>query len=193
MCWRKAVFAAAALALAGCSQGSDAPEPAIPDESLTQSPQPAAQVEITQTVSATRDLLLKYAAQGSLTKLARLADQSDGFISNFNGQPHQEFWDLLRRTGLDPNLKLRELLGQAPGLRVVDGERWYVWPALAARDANELIPEKLSFQDRKQLRELIGEDGIALIRAGKGYPGMRTAIAEDGRWVYFVLGLDGEE
>jgi hypothetical protein len=193
MRWRKALLAAAALALAGCSQGTDAPEPAIPDESLTQSPQPAAQVEITQTVSATRDLLLKYAAQGSLTKLARLADQSDGFISNFNGQPHQEFWDLLRRTGLDPNLKLRELLDQAPGLRVVDGERWYVWPSLAARDANELIPEKLSFQDRKQLRELIGEDGIALIRAGKGYPGMRTAIAEDGRWVYFVLGLDGEE
>ena len=193
MCWRKAFFAVAALALAGCSQGTDAPEPAIPDESLTQSPQPAAPVEITQTVGATRDLLLKYAAQGSLTKLARLADQSDGFISNFNGQPHQEFWDLLRRTGLDPNLKLRELLGQAPGLRMVDGERWYVWPSLAARDASDLIPEKLSFQERKQLRELIGDDGIALVRAGKGYPGMRTAIAEDGRWVYFVFGLDGEE
>ncbi len=186
-------MAGVALALAACSQDGEAPEPAIPDESLTQSPQPAASVDLTETVSDTRDLLLRYAAQGSLTRLARLADQSDGFISNFNGQPHREFWDLLRRTGLDPNLKLRELLDQAPGVRLVDGERWYVWPALAARDANELIPEKLSFQERKELRELIGEDGIESIRAGKGYPGMRTAIAEDGRWVYFVLGLDGEE
>ena len=193
MRWRRALFAGVALALAACSQDGEAPEPAIPDESLTQSPQPAASVDLTETVSDTRDLLLRYAAQGSLTRLARLADQSDGFISNFNGQPHREFWDLLRRTGLDPNLKLRELLDQAPGVRLVDGERWYVWPALAARDANELIPEKLSFQERKELRELIGEDGIDSIRAGKGYPGMRTAIAEDGRWVYFVLGLDGEE
>ncbi len=186
-------MAGVALALAACSQGGEAPEPAIPDESLTQSPQPAASVDLTETVSDTRDLLLRYAAQGSLTRLERLADQSDGFISNFNGQPHREFWDLLRRTGLDPNLKLRQLLDQAPGVRMVDGERWYVWPALAARDANELIPEKLSFQERKELRELIGDDGIDSIRAGKGYPGMRTAIAEDGRWVYFVLGLDGEE
>ena len=193
MRWRKALVAAAALAIAGCGQGVDAPEPAIPDESLTQSPQTAVSVDLTETVSETRDLLLRYATQGSLARLARLADQSDGFISNFNGQPHQEFWDLLRRTGLDPNLKLRQLLDQAPGLRIVDGERWYVWPSLAARDANELIPEKLSFQERKELRELIGDDGIDLIRAGKGYPGMRTAIAEDGRWVYFVLGLDGEE
>ena len=126
MCWRKAFVAAATLALAGCGQGVDAPEPAIPDESLTQSPQPAVSVYLTETVSDTRELLLRYAAQGSLTRLARLADQSDGFISNFNGQPHQEFWDLLRRTGLDPNLKLRELLDQSPGVRMVDGERWYV-------------------------------------------------------------------
>ena len=34
---------------------------------------------------------------------------------------------------------------------------------------------------------------IARIRAGEGYPGMRTAIAEDGTWIYFVLGQDGEE
>jgi hypothetical protein len=193
MCWRSFLLATVAFGLVACSPGEDQPVPAIPDESLTQPPVEPESVEITDTVSKTRDTLLKYATAGSLSRLAQLADASDGFISNFNGQPHKDFWDLLRRTGLDPNLKLRALLDQPVGVRIVDGEHWYVWPDLAARDAADLIPEKLSFQDRKRLRELIGDDGIAQIRAGKGYPGMRTAIAEDGRWVYFVLGQDGED
>ena len=58
---------------------------------------------------------------------------------------------------------------------------------------SDLIPEKLSFQDRRRLEELIGADGIARIRAGEGYPGMRTAISEEGVWIYFVLGQDGED
>ena len=193
MRWRSVLLAAMALGLAACSRSGDEPIQAIPDESLTQPPVAPEPVEIIEEVSETRDTLLKYAKAGSLGGLARTAANSDGFISNFAGQPHRDFWDLLRRTGLDPNLKLRELLAQPAGVRMVDGERWYIWPDLAARDATDLIPEKMSFQDRKRLKELIGEDGIDLIRAGKGYPGMRTAIAEDGRWVYFVLGLDGED
>ena len=64
---------------------------------------------------------------------------------------------------------------------------------LAARDASDLIPEKLSFQDRRRLMELIGEEGIERIRQGEGYPGMRTAIAGNGRWVYFVMGETEED
>ena len=193
MRWRSALLAVAALGLAACSRGGDEPLPAIPEESLTQAPVAPEPVEMTEDVSDTRETLLRYARAGSLGGLSRTAAASDGFISNFSGQPHKDFWDLLRRTGLDPNLKLRQLLDEPVGVREVDGERWFVWPDLAARDATDLIPEKMSFQDRKRLKELIGEDGIALIRAGKGYPGMRTAIAEDSRWVYFVLGLDGED
>ncbi len=81
---------------------------------------------------------------------------------------------------------------RSAGVREVDGVKWYVWPDLAAKNAEDLIP-KAVLPRRKRLQDLVGEDGIAKIRDGKGYPGMRTAITEDGHWVYFVLGQDGEE
>lgn len=144
-------------------------------------------------VATMRDEILKHAQRGSLSGLSRLAAQNPGFVSNFGGEPDRQYWDLMRRIGIDPNLKLRALLDLPVGMRDVDGVTWYVWPDLAAENPEDLIPEKLSFRDRKRLRDLVGDDGIAEIRAGKGYPGMRTAITEDGQWVYFVLGQDGEE
>jgi len=186
----------AALLLAACSQAE--PEvvmvlPPVPDDHLAQAPQAPPPVEISDAAAATRDALLKEASRGSLKGLAKIAAGNPDFRSNLGGQDHLQFWDLLRRTGVDPNRKLRDLFEQPPGLREVDGERWYVWPDLAARDAADLIPEKLIFQDRRRLEDLIHEDGIAKIRAGEGYPGMRTAISEEGVWIYFVLGQDGEE
>jgi hypothetical protein len=186
----------AGLIAAACSQAE--PEvvltlPPVPDERLAQPPQPPPPVEVSDAAERTRDELLREAGKGSLRGLAVIAARNPDFRSNVGGQDHQQFWDLLRRTGVDPNRKLRELFDQPVGVREIDGQRWYVWPDLAAMDAADLIPEKLSFQDRRRLEELIREDGIARIRAGEGYPGMRTAIAEDGTWIYFVLGQDGEE
>ena len=194
MRWHSFLAAGVGLLLVvACSPATDDPAPAKPDESLTQAPHVPDPVVLTKAADETREQILAYARAGSLTRLAREAEANPGFVSNFGGTPHRDFWDLMRRTGLDPNLKLRELFELSPGIREIDGEIWFVWPELAARDAADLIPEKLSFQDRRRLRELIGEDGIARIRKGEGYPGMRTAIAGNGRWVYFVLGQDGEE
>ncbi|MFN4225617.1 MAG: hypothetical protein ACK4HR_04810 [Hyphomonas sp.] len=182
--------------LAGCSPAEPevvVPLPPLPDERLAQPPQPPPPVEVSEAALRTRDDLLREAGKGSLRGLAGIAARNPDFRSNVGGQDHLQFWDLLRRTGIDPNRKLRELLEQPPGVREIDGQRWYVWPDLAARDASDLIPEKLSFEDRRRLELLIREDGVARIRRGEGYPGMRTAIAEDGTWIYFVLGLDGEE
>jgi hypothetical protein len=185
----------AAVLLAACSQAE--PEvvvrlPPAPDERFTEPPAPPAPVEISRAAARKKEELLLHAARGSLRGLAETASENPDFKSNVGGQDHLQFWDLLRRTGVDPNRKLRDLFEQPAGLREIDGERWYVWPDLAAKDPSDLIPEKLSFQDRRRLEELIGEDGIARIRAGEGYPGMRTAIAEDGTWIYYVLGQDGE-
>lgn len=195
---RSASFAAlmAALCLAACSPVQEevvVPLPPVPDERFTEVPEAPAPVEISKAAARTRDELMREATKGSLRGLGAIAARNPDFRSNVGGQSHDRFWDLLRRTGVDPNRKLRELFEQPAGLREIDGQRWYVWPDLAAKDAADLIPEKLTFQDRRRLEELIREDGIAKIRAGEGYPGMRTAIAEDGTWIYFVLGQDGEE
>ncbi|WP_321490827.1 hypothetical protein [uncultured Hyphomonas sp.] len=181
-----------ALGAAACSPPAPA-EPVYPPESLSQDPQTPEPVTIPDTVAAVRDEMLGHARRGSLSGLTRMARRNPGFVSNLGGEDHRDYWDLMRRIGVDPNRKLRALMELPVGVREVDGVKWYVWPDLAAMNAEDLIPEKLSFRDRKRLQDLVGEDGIAEIRSGKGYPGMRTAITEEGEWVYFVLGQDAED
>lgn len=172
------------LACSGAETPNVRPQP---EETLTQIPVDPPAPTVPEAVLETREELLRHARAGSLSGLTRIAKRNEVFVSNLGGEPHRQYWDLMRRIGVDPNLKLRKLFEEPVGLRVVDGEHWYVWPDLAARDPRDLIPEKMSFQDRKHLQELIGIEGIERLRAGEAYPGMRTAIAEDGRWVYYVL------
>ena len=70
--------------------------------------------------------------------------------------------------------------------RQVGNQTWYIWPDFAALDAEDLLPEKLNFTDRARLGALVGEVGLERIRAGEAYPGVRTAIAQDGDWLCFV-------
>lgn len=136
----------------------------------------------TETIAQIRDVL----ERDSLNRLVRLADSEENFVSNFAGESHKVHWDLLRRTGFDPLHRLGELLDGPYGTRQVGDQTWYIWPDFAALDAPDLLPEKLNFADRARLSELVGEPGLARIRDGQEYPGIRTAIAEDGRWLYFV-------
>ena len=124
--------------------------------------------------------------RNSLARLVRLANAEDSFVSNLSGEAHRVHWDLLRRTGFDPLARLGALLDGPYGTRQVGDQTWYIWPDFAALEADALLPEKLNFTDRARLRELVGDPGLARIREGQGYPGIRTAIADDGRWLYFV-------
>ncbi|MCR9195657.1 MAG: hypothetical protein NXH88_13045 [Hyphomonas sp.] len=133
-------------------------------------------------IAAIRDVL----ARDSLSRLVRLAEAEESFVSNFAGESHRVHWDLLRRTGFDPLAKLGGLLDGPYGTRQVGDQTWYIWPDFAALEADELLPEKLTFTDRARLRDLVGEPGLERIRAGEDYPGVRTAIAQDGDWLYFV-------
>ena len=122
----------------------------------------------------------------SLTRLVRLASAEENFVSNFAGESHRVHWDLLRRTGFDPLMRLGALLDGPYGTRQVGDQTWYIWPDFAAEEAEDLLPELLNFTDRARLRDLVGDVGLERIRNGESYPGIRTAIAEDGRWLYFV-------
>ena len=133
-------------------------------------------------IAAIRNVL----ERDSLSRLVRLANAEENFVSNFAGEGHRVHWDLLRRTGFDPLVKLGELLDGPYGTRQVGDQTWYIWPDFAALESQDLLPEKLDFTDRARLRNLVGEVGLERIRDGQGYPGVRTAIAQDGDWLYFV-------
>ena len=183
----------AGLLLTGCGNGEGplaAPESIVPDASLREAPSRPELVALSEAAEAKRMRLYEAAETGRMTPLARIANAEPGFISNIGGETHISYWTLLRRTGADPGGTLLALFSQPHAVKVVGDETWYIWPDLAALAPEDLIPEKLDFQDRARLLELVGEDGIARIRAGNPYPGLRTAIAEDGRWVYFIYNED---
>ncbi|MEM6556661.1 MAG: hypothetical protein AAF642_12345 [Pseudomonadota bacterium] len=180
----------AAFLLAAC--GGEAVSPkmrvAVSAAPALMSLEPAAEtpaqlpVAVDSKISEIRSVL----ERDSLNRLVRLARTEENFVSNFAGESHKVHWDLLRRTGFDPLHRLGDLLDGPYGTRQVGDQTWYVWPDFAALDADDLVPEKLDFADRARLETLVGEPGLARIREGQDYPGIRTAIAEDGRWLYFV-------
>ncbi len=141
---------------------------------------------LTEPVEAKISEIRTILERNSLSRLVRLARAEENFVSNFAGESHRVHWDLLRRTGFDPLMRLGALLDGPYGTRQVGDQVWYIWPDFAARDSEDLMPERLDFADRARLRELVGDTGLDRIRAGEAYPGLRTAIADDGRWLYFV-------
>lgn len=185
--------------LAACTPAEDE-QPrvrlSVPEAPAITRPQPVAETEtVTELSQAAQDKIMalrEIIARNSLTRLVRLANSEPAFISNFANQGHRTHWDLLRRTGFDPLARLEELLNGPYGTREVGDQTWYIWPDLAALDPEDLQPERLSFRDRARLRDLVGDEGIARIREGQGYPGVRTAIAEDGTWLYFVHETEDE-
>ncbi|QYJ01069.1 hypothetical protein KUV46_01440 [Thalassovita mediterranea] len=169
-------------------QVEQAPEYMVPSREA-EADRTALSVPAQETIGELRAII----ESNSLRQLTRLAGSQSGFVSNFAGASHGDHWDLLRRTGFDPILRLEELLDGPYGVKMVAGETWYVWPELAALEPEALLPERLNFSQRARLEELVGEAGIAQVREGRGYPGIRTAIAEDGRWLYYVHEISGEE
>jgi len=157
-----------------------------PSHTLLETPVEPEPAPISEAATQTIADILEITDRNSLRRFARLADSSEGFASNFAGSAHFDHWSLIRRTGVDPLREIEALFRERHGVRTVGEEVWYIWPDLAAKSPRDLLPERLSFRDRARLQGLIGDAGIAKVRAGGAYPGFRTAISEDGRWVYFL-------
>lgn len=188
------------IVLLAAACGQEAPRDTVrvqveqaPEYMRTNAVAPKTTIALSDAAQETIDELRAIIESNSLSRLARKADSETGFISNFAGATHRTHWDLLRRTGFDPILRMEALLDGPYGTKSVAGETWYIWPDMAAFEPEQLQPERLNFSQRARLLELVGEAGIEQIRAGDGYPGVRMAIAEDGRWLYYVHEIDGEE
>ncbi len=169
--------------------GETPPTPEVrtaPDETLLETPSMPALPALAGPVVQTMADIQEITGRNSLRRFARYADASEGFASNFAGSSHFEHWSLIRRTGVDPLREIESLFAEPHAVKTVGEEVWYIWPDLAAKLPEDLLPERLSFRDRARLETLIGEAGIAKVRAGGAYPGFRTAISADGRWVYFL-------
>ena len=183
---------ASTLLLAGCGESDGTPRIRIMVTAAPAVTTPVDVVEemttpLTEAAEAKISDIRVILDRNSLSRFVRLANAEENFVSNFAGESHRVHWDLLRRTGFDPLMRLGALLDGPYGTRQVGDQTWYIWPDFAARDAEDLMPERLDFADRARLRELVGDVGLDRIRAGESYPGIRPAIADDGRWLYFVL------
>lgn len=185
----------AGLVLGACGGQQDSPVASAPETQpgVIAAPKVASPTPLTELAEKTATRLLKLTANGQLTPLVREAEKTENFQSNFGGQTHSRYWFLLRRVGVDPATKLQSVLAQPHGTKVVGDETWFIWPDFAALDPESIIPERLSFQDRARLLTLIGDDGVESIRQGNPYPGVRLAISDTGRWVYFLLNIDPSE
>lgn len=168
---------------------TDPVDQALPAEEQVASDAPA----LNQAAIEMRDEILAITQRDSLRSFTRLAESTPGFSSNFSQVSHSEHWSLLRRLGVDPLGNIEGLFASPYAGRQVGDEYWYIWPDFAAYDAGTLVPERLSFQDRKRLLDLIGQDGMEAVRIRGVYPGVRTAISDTGRWVYYVHDIGESE
>ncbi|MEO1028358.1 MAG: hypothetical protein AAFX02_04800 [Pseudomonadota bacterium] len=124
---------------------------------------------------------------GSLRRLARYADTHSNFTSNFGTEAHYDYWYLLRRTGAEPLDQLIRIFNEPHGKLTIGDQSWHVWPDFAAIDEDNRNPDRMDINTRARLVALIGESGADQMRKGAAYPGVRTAISDDGRWIYWLF------
>lgn len=189
--WSGARLAASLLGaglLAACDVPGVEPVPVrVPIEETSQL------AALTDAALATQAEILEITESDNLRAFARYATASDGFVSNFIGPNHFNHWSLLRRTGVDPMRQIEALFAEPYGVRAIGDEVWYIWPDFAATSQGTLDPGRLNVRDRARLESLVGERGLAEIARGGAYPGIRTAISANGRWVYYLHELGESE
>ena len=139
-----------------------------------------------EAVAAKRDEIIGVLEQDSIRRLVNLAEQYPDFRSNYGEIRHYDHWYILKRAGIDPVIATQKILSEPYGVKDFGAEKYYIWPAFAARAPEELDFSRLSFAERASLQELIGEDGLERLKAGETYPGFRLAIRQDGTWVYLL-------
>ncbi|MEM8919994.1 MAG: hypothetical protein AAGB25_01405, partial [Pseudomonadota bacterium] len=110
-------------------------------------------------------------------------DQTPGFVSNYGGVNHKDFWYLKYRTGDWPTRQLGKVLAYPPGVEETSGGRVFVWPYMALAGPLDVTPDVA-----RDMTELVGDWQAEAVRAGQAYQGYRVGVREDGVWLYFFAG-----
>lgn len=142
-----------------------------------------AQPALPEAVMATIHRLRKISATGSYRDMARMADETPGFRSNWAGMRHQDYWYLKLRTGDWPMAQVGKVLEFPYAVSETEQGRVFIWPRMATLARSEITPAVA-----RDIVRLLGDGKAAAIKAGEPWPGYVLGIAEDGTWLYFVSG-----
>ncbi|MEO0466106.1 MAG: hypothetical protein AAF216_06150 [Pseudomonadota bacterium] len=157
-----------------------------PNDQLIEPRVASAEIPISAPVQMTLAELQRIIEADSIRQLARFADAQPGFRSNLGDDNTFRHWDLMRRTGFNPTAQLQAVLEEPYGTGKINGVTWYYWPYLAAYSSGRISTERITPVERADIVRLIGVTGLASLDGTKTYPGVRTAISEDGTWHYFL-------
>lgn len=134
-------------------------------------------------VAATVEQLREIGANGSYRDMAKLADATPGFRSNYAGMSHKDYWYLKMRTGDWPMAQVEKLLSFPYAIRTTERGRIYIWPRVAT-----LAPDQITAAAARDIDRLLGEGQAEAMRNGEMWSGYVLGIAEDGTWLYFLSG-----
>lgn len=163
---------------AGCEAPADG-GPVGAAEAEVAYAQPALPEAVTTTINRLREI----SATGSYRDMARMAEETPRFRSNWAGMRHQDYWYLKLRTGDWPMAQVGKVLEFPYAVSETKEGRIFIWPRIATLARNDITPAVARDIDR-----LLGEGKASAIKAGEPWPGYVLGIAEDGTWLYFVSG-----
>lgn len=133
-------------------------------------------------VASTRDAIVTAATACDFEALEDLA--VDDFTSSFGGGgvENLELWE---DQGQTPMATLLHLFDMNHAAVPVEGGEIYVWPASATYESWQ---ETVSEEELEELTRIHTEEELDQFASAGGYLGWRTAIDQEGNWLYFGAG-----
>lgn len=132
-------------------------------------------------VAETRDAIIAAAAACDIPALESLA--SETFNTSFGGGGAEKLREWEDR-GEGRLGTLLHLLDMTYGTNRSGDSEIYIWPAAAIYESWDEIPDA----ELDELSRIYSEDELDQIAGFGSYAGWRTAIDQDGNWLYFVAG-----
>ena len=166
------------------SSAASAAVPACSAQGMPAQPEPQ---DLPEPVAATRTAIVAAAAACDFDGLAAIVTAGVPGLFTYSlgdrGDP-AGFWRAQEAAGIRSLEALVATLGLPFGRMSVVGDGDFVWPSAFAYDSWEDVPEA----DRRVLDTLYADDDLVGFADFGAFAGYRTAIAQDGSWVFFVTG-----